>query len=104
MGAGLDTGSDTTATGPATRSKKETHRDEHGLQPFYPNPEGKNESFYVTMLAEKWCSDREHLRQRVIDGNPPSDDTLSEHRRRFEFIFREAVRTKARVPTRFTLD
>lgn len=90
--------------GPITRSKKETHLDEFGLQPFYPEREGKNEPFYVTLLAEKWCKDREHLRDRVINGDSPSESTLSEHRRRFEFIYREAVRTKAKLPSRFTLN
>jgi len=87
-----------------TRSKTETVRDEFGLLPFHPNPEGANEAFYVTILAEKWCADRLHLRDRIINDDPPNDHTRREYRRRYEFIFREAQRTGARLPKYFKLD
>jgi len=89
--------------GPNTRGRKDL-RDRFGLYPWYPAEEGKNDPFYVKVLAEKWVEDRAQLRQRVIDGDPPGSDTLTEHRRRFEFLSREAQRTGCPLPKHFALD
>ena len=87
-----------------TRSKQEIIRDEFGLYPFHPNPEGTNEAFYVTLLSERWSADRQQLRDRVINDDPPSEATRREHRRRYEFILREAERTGAKLHKYFKID
>jgi transposase InsO family protein len=92
------------STRPFTRSQADTHPDEFGLSPFHPGPEGTNPSFYVTMLAETWCRNRQHLRDRIINGENIEWQTISEHKRRFEFIKREGERTKASLPIRFAFD
>jgi hypothetical protein len=56
------------------------------------------------MLAETWCRDRQRLRDRIINGENIPWRTVTEHKRRFEFIKREGDRTKAAMPPRFTLD
>jgi hypothetical protein len=89
---------------PSTRSQADTQQDEFGLSPFYPGPEGFNPSYYVIMLAETWCRDRQRLRDRIINGENIPWRTVTEHKRRFEFIKREGDRTKAAMPPRFTLD
>ncbi len=87
--------------GPITRKQRKEIRDRFGLYPWYPSEEGKNDPFYVKVLAEKWVEDRAHLRQRVIDGDQPKQETFDEHQRRFEFISREAQRTKCPLPKHF---
>ncbi len=94
-------GSRSRSEGPITRRQKEI-RGKFGLYPWYPAPEGQNDAFYVEMLAQKWCEDRALLRQRVIDGNPPSQDAFEEQRKRYDFIAREAKRTKCKLPRLFT--
>ena len=92
----------TRSTGPQTRGK--LFRDEFGLYPFHPGPEGSNEAFYVTLLADRWKQDEDYLRDRTIAGEPPSEQTIAEQQRRFRFILREAQRTNAIVPKHFTID
>lgn len=87
---------------PVTRSQR-GRLDKLGLLLWPANEEGKNESYVVKMLAERWIEDKQRLRQRVIDGDEPGDTTLAEHKRRYKFILREAARTGCPLPTKFKI-